>query len=73
MKSILTILIVLCGIPVLSSFNINSTVYICGPNGAARYHFTKGCRGLSNCKQGIYSAPLSKAQEMGLTLCGWED
>lgn len=73
MKSILSIIILLCGIPVLSSFNINSTVYICGPNGAARYHFTKNCRGLSSCKHGIYTVSKSKAQELGLTLCGWED
>ncbi len=73
MKSILSILVILGSIPVLSSFNINSTVYICGPNGAARYHFTKSCRGLSGCKHGIYTVYKSKAQEMGLTLCGWEN
>ena len=73
MKFILSILVVICSIPVLSSFNINSTVYICGPNGAAKYHLVEKCRGLSNCQNGIYSVSIYKARELGLGLCGWED
>lgn len=55
-------------------FNINySNVYICKGKGSKRYHFTKSCRGLSNCSSKVYEISLSKAKEMGRTLCGWED
>ena len=50
-----------------------SNVYICGPKGAKKYHFSKECRGLSNCEHGIYKTTLAEAKELGLTICGWED
>ena len=50
-----------------------SDVYICVSKGAKRYHFTKTCKGLSNCKHTIKKVTLDEAKEMGLTLCGWED
>ncbi len=50
-----------------------SDVYICGPNGAERYHLVKNCRGLSNCKHDVYKVTLSSAKSKKLTLCGWED
>lgn len=52
---------------------IESEVYICGPRGAKKYHFTKNCRGLSNCKHGLYKVSLKEAKSYSLTLCGWED
>tara|TARA_R110002126_G_scaffold282681_1_gene431246 strand:+ start:8459 stop:8605 length:147 start_codon:yes stop_codon:yes gene_type:complete len=48
-------------------------VYICGPRGAKKYHYTENCRGLSACIHGIVKTSLSQAQNYGLTLCGWED
>ncbi|WP_421823765.1 hypothetical protein [Flagellimonas oceanensis] len=48
-------------------------VYICKGKGSKRYHYKKDCRGLSRCSTKIYEVSLSKAKEMGRTLCGWED
>jgi len=48
-------------------------VYLCGPNGAKKYHFSETCRGLSNCKHEITKKKLSEAKNLGLTICGWED
>ena len=57
-----------------TSFNtIESDVYICGSKGAKKYHLSKTCRGLSNCKHKIKQVTLKEAQGFGLTLCGWED
>lgn len=52
---------------------IESEVYICGSKGAKKYHFSKSCRGLSNCKHQVYKKSLKEAKSYGLTLCGWED
>lgn len=58
----------------LTSFNsIESDVYICGTKGAKKYHYSKNCRGLSNCKHEIKEVTLKEAKEYGLDLCGWED
>lgn len=51
----------------------NSKVYICGPQGAKKYHYSNSCRGLSACKHQINEVSKDKAISMGLTLCGWED
>jgi hypothetical protein len=57
-----------------ASFNFSkSDVYICVSKGAKKYHYDKSCKGLSNCKHTIKKVSLSDAQDMGLTLCGWED
>ncbi|WP_423997388.1 hypothetical protein [Maribacter sp. IgM3_T14_3] len=53
--------------------NEATNVYICKGKGSKKYHFVKSCRGLSNCSTNTYQVSLSKAQEMGRTLCGWED
>lgn len=50
-----------------------SNVYICGPAGAKKYHYSNSCRGLSNCKHQVYEVTKSKAVSLKLTLCGWED
>ena len=49
------------------------TVYICGPTGAKKYHYSETCRGLSNCKHEVVKKTLKEAQSLGLTICGWED
>lgn len=53
--------------------NLDINVYICGPTGAKKYHFTNSCRGLSNCKHELKKVSLKQAHDYGLTLCGWED
>jgi hypothetical protein len=53
--------------------SLESNVYICGAKGTKKYHLTKSCRGLSNCKNGIVQKSPSEAEDFGLTLCGWED
>lgn len=66
--------ILLLFIFVLTSFtSLESDVYICVSKGAKRYHFTKTCKGLSNCKHTIKHVMLSEAKDLSLTLCGWED
>ena len=71
MKKIILLIILLFS---LSSYQNNETiVYICGSEGAKKYHYTENCRGLNACKHEINKTTLSKAQSYGLTLCGWED
>ena len=48
------------------------TVYVCTGNYAKKYHYSKTCRGLNNCKSSVVSKSLSDAQKSGKTLCGWE-
>ncbi|MDP5199479.1 hypothetical protein [Flavobacterium sp. DG2-3] len=59
---------------ILSSFHpVETSVYICGPTGAKRYHYKETCRGLSSCSHEIVKTSLKQAQGLGLTICGWED
>ncbi|KLT69715.1 MULTISPECIES: hypothetical protein [Flavobacterium] len=59
---------------IFASFRpLETKVYICGPVGAKKYHYTENCRGLTACRHEITKVPVSKAQGYGLTLCGWED
>lgn len=67
----------LIGIPFLSfTENVNShqqtSAYLCDSPGGTKYHYTKNCRGLSNCKHKIIKVSLSEAKKRGKTLCGWE-
>ena len=57
----------------LTSYSVNDDVYICDSKGGKRYHLSKECRGLSNCKAEIKKISLSDAKESGKTLCGYED
>ncbi|KQS92768.1 hypothetical protein [Chryseobacterium sp. Leaf394] len=52
---------------------IKSDVYLCDSPGGKKYHYNKSCRGLSNCKHEIIKVSLKKAQNLGKTLCGFED
>ncbi|CAM3839111.1 MULTISPECIES: hypothetical protein [Flavobacterium] len=71
MKTIITLLIV----TFLTSFSTldEEEVYLCGTEGAKKYHLSKSCRGLSGCKHEITKKKLSEAKELGLKLCAWED
>ncbi len=53
--------------------HVTQKVYICTGAYSTKYHFTRKCRGLSNCKGKIQSIELSKAKALKRTLCGWED
>ena len=69
MKAIVILLFIF-----ISSFHpIETKIYICGPRGAKKCHYTENCRGLSACKHEIVKTSLSQAQNYELTLCGWED
>lgn len=69
MKHTLLLLFIFC-----TSFCPPETnVFICGPTGAKKYHYTANCRGLSSCSHGVVKTSLKQAQGFGLTLCGWED
>lgn len=50
-----------------------SDVYLCDSSGGKKYHYSKNCRGLSNCKHEIIKVSLKKALTLGKTLCGYED
>ncbi len=59
---------------IVMAFNVTKVdVYICGPSGAKKYHYSETCRGLGNCKHEVVKKTLPEAQSLGLTLCGWED
>lgn len=69
MKYTLLLLLIL-----ISSFRPPETsVYICGSSGAKKYHLKEHCRGLSSCSREVVKTTLKQAQNMGLTICGWED
>lgn len=58
----------------LTAFHKNATtVFICGAEGAKKYHYSSSCRGLTACKQVITESSKNQAESFGLTLCGWED
>ncbi len=63
--------IVLCAYGMPS--NNDTMVYVCMGKGSKKYHYRKDCRGLSNCSTKIYEVTLTKAKDLGRTLCGWED
>lgn len=50
-----------------------SDVFLCDNVGGKKYHYSKDCRGLSNCKHEIIKVSLKKAQSLGKTLCGNEE
>ena len=51
----------------------NTKVFICtGPNAEA-YHFSRNCRGLSNCKHTVKEVAKGDAIKLGRRICGWED
>ncbi len=72
-KQIPFVFILLSIVILLSSFQGNSTVYICVSGTATKYHYNKDCRGLSACTHDIKAIKLSEAKTVGRTLCGWED
>ena len=73
MKMIIKASVLVLVIFLISSFKIETTVYICKTKSSKKYHFTKSCRGLSRCSIKIEEVGLSKAKRLGRTLCGWED
>ncbi|MCW4468447.1 hypothetical protein OGH69_05680 [Flavobacterium sp. MFBS3-15] len=66
-------LLLLIAFITLTSLTVDKEVYICQSKGGKKYHFTKDCRGLSNCKAEIVKVKLSEAEKQGKTLCGYED
>jgi hypothetical protein len=53
--------------------NSVSNVVICEGKYSKKYHYSKSCRGLSNCKASIVKVTLTEVKKIGRTLCGWED
>ena len=49
--------------------NLEETVYICNGTYATKYHKTKTCGGLNNCKGTITSIDKSDAVKKGRTAC----
>jgi hypothetical protein len=60
---------------VLSSFRSpEGKVYLCMSNAAEVYHYSRDCRGLSNCKHEIIEVSKEEAvNSYGRRICGWED
>lgn len=50
----------------------DAVVFVCKSAGAKRYHFKNNCRGLKRCKYQIEQSSLANAENIGLTLCGYE-
>lgn len=57
----------------VTSFTTEADVYLCNSKGGKKYHFTKDCQGLRNCKAEIIKVTLSEAKSKGKTICGYED
>lgn len=69
MKNLILFILILTAFVTTSK----NEVYYCDSKGGKKYHYTKTCKGLSNCKHTIKETTVSQAKTMGLTLCGWED
>lgn len=69
MKKLLPLLLLFA----FTSFTASNDVYLCNSKGGKRYHFTKDCRGLSNCQAEIIKVTLDDAKKKGKTICGYED
>lgn len=67
------IFLVLVFIITTSFHKAEADVFICGKQGAKKFHYSETCRGLGACKHEVVKVTKSKAQSFGLTLCGWED
>ena len=70
--SILSSFILVSFTPVKIS-NPQTSVYLCDSSGGKKYHYSKTCRGLSNCQHEIIKVTLEEAKRRGKTVCGWED
>lgn len=62
---------VTANLPLTSGSSLQGA-FICDSTGGKKYHFKKGCRGLSNCKASIKKLSIGEAKKIGKTLCGWE-
>lgn len=55
-----------------SGYAPSKTVYVCKSSSATKYHLSKGCKGLENCKSDVIEVKLKVAKKEGKELCGWE-
>ena len=51
----------------------DAVVYVCRSAGAKRYHFKRDCRGLKRCTHKIEESGITDAENLGLTICGYEN
>ena len=51
----------------------DAVVYICKSSGAKRYHLNSDCSGLKRCTHKIEESNVTQAENIGLTLCKYED
>lgn len=49
--------------------NLNSQVFVCGGEYSKKYHADPNCRGLNNCRSGVYEMDEDEAVEIGRTPC----
>lgn len=57
----------------ISFISKDTYVYICKGEGSKKYHLIENCRGLKPCTHKIDKVTLKKAENIGRTLCKWED
>lgn len=50
-----------------------TVVFVCESSGAKRYHFKSTCRGLKRCSNKIQQLSIINAENIGLTICGYEN
>ncbi|MBQ0151964.1 MAG: hypothetical protein KBS61_03610 [Chryseobacterium sp.] len=53
-----------------TNYSSNDEVFLCDSEGGKKYHYSKNCRGLSNCKHKIIAVSLKKAITLGKGKCG---
>ncbi|SDJ97179.1 hypothetical protein [Flavobacterium noncentrifugens] len=64
--------------PVMNSHAAENTaaddavIYVCKSAGAKRYHFNSNCQALKRCKHKIEQSSVGDAENIGLTMCGYE-
>ncbi len=59
---------------IICSFTYTDTlVYLCRGKNSKRYHFDRKCKGLAKCTSKIDTVTIKFAQNIGRTLCGYED
>lgn len=50
----------------------DAVVYVCKSPGVKRYHLNRECHGLKKCKHEIEDIQKQIAENVGLTMCGYE-
>ena len=56
-----------------TSKSTDTFVYICKSDGGKKFHLSKDCRGLKRCNHKIEKVSITRARNIGRTICGYEN